>query len=391
MGKKIIFLINKHNKNSVKSLCASLEKAGVLPEIEFTKDVRKIKDSNALVLFSLSTPYVIQKRGWLEETLKKLNGAVKIAGGPHPSGDPRGTLEMGFDYVFIGEGEKSFPEIVKRFLDGKPLEGIKGLYKKGIKVSRGEKIRLDSYPPVSIHYRRLGAIEIARGCPHGCKFCQTSYLFGRDVRERSVENTIFWVKRIFSEGIRDIRFIAPDAFSYGGSPETIEKLLVKARDVVGSRGKIYFGTFPSEVRPESVKKEIVELVKRLCDNKRIGIGAQSGSDRILRATSRGHTPDDVIEAVEIIRKEGLDVYVDFIFGLPGETEEDEKETIKLIKELAKLGAYIHGHTFMPLSGTPYYRKKPGTLSPKIRKLMGELASKGIAFGKWEHQEKVYRS
>ncbi len=391
MKKSIVFALNKTNKNSIKALCGAFEKSGIVPEAIFAKSPEDIKDlrGKALIIFSFTTPDILLNRKAISKWMEYAEKSIKVAGGPHPSGDPIKTLDMGFDYVFIGEGEESFPEAVKRFMKGEDFDGVPGFFRKGLKVSKGKKVDLDDFPPVSFHYSRLGAIEIMRGCPHGCKFCQTSYLFGKNVRERSVENTLYWVKKIFQKGIKDIRFIAPDAFSYGGTSNAMERLLEGARNILKENGKLFFGTFPSEVRPESVTREKINLVKRFCDNKRIGIGAQSGSRRILDISRRGHTPDDVVNAVEIIRGEGLDVYVDFIFGLPYETEKDEEETIRLIKELVRLGAKIHGHTFMPLSGTPYAKKRPGKLSERIKKLMGDLTSKGMAFGKWSYQERIF--
>ena len=295
-----------------------------------------------------------------------------------------GTLDFGFDGVFVGEGEEGVVDMAKSFLEGKPPKA-KGLVLKGDRVSKAPRVDINRFPSISPRFRRLGAVEITRGCKSACKFCQTSYLFGKDPRHRSVDLVLSEIEVLFSCGIRDIRFISPDAFSY----PWVEELLKGARRIVGKKGRIFFGSFPSEVRPDSVKKEVVELVKVYCDNKRIGVGAQTGSDRLLDLIGRGHTRSDVIKAVHLLKEFGFDVYVDFIFGLPYETERDERETIDLIELLADMGVKIHGHTFMPLPGTPFSRKKPGVLSRRIREVMGKLSRDGMAFGSWDYQEKIF--
>ncbi len=391
--RSIVFILNKSNKNSIKALAGALEKEGIKsPFVYFASNPEELDriPGDRLLAFSFTTFHLLWRwkeiRRFIE---KKRPGDITIAGGPHPSGDPLGCLSLGFDYVFIGEGEKGFSEMAKVFLEEGSIKPVNGLFSKDLKVTKGERIDLNNYPPISPYYSRLGAIEISRGCRYRCKFCQTSYLFGRDVRERSVDNTLYWVEVLHKSGIRDIRFISPNAFEYGGGPEGIERLLKGVRKIIGKNGRVFFGTFPSEVRPESVSEDILDIISSFCDNKKIGIGAQTGSDRLLEIIGRGHTRDDVLKAVNIAVKKGFQVYVDFIFGLPYENDEDEKETIKLILELVDMGAFIHGHTFMPLPGTPFSRKKPGKLSKKIKKLMGSLSKKGLAFGKWDHQERVF--
>ncbi len=386
--KNLVFVLGRQNKNSIKALCAALEVSD-FPEdlVKFVRDPWDLEGipGDRLVLFSFTTPYFLQRSGFLKEFLsRRRKGDLFIAGGPHPSGDPLGTLDFGFDGVFVGEGEEGIVDMAKGFLEGE-LPGIKGLVLKGGRVSKAPRVDINRFPSISPRFKRLGALEITRGCKSACKFCQTSYLFGRDPRHRSLDMVLSEVETLFSCGIRDIRFISPDAFSY----PWIEGLLKGARGIVGKRGKIFFGSFPSEVRPDSVKKEVVELVKAYCDNKRIGIGAQTGSDRLLKLIGRGHTREDVIRAVNLLKGFGFEVYVDFIFGLPYETEEDEKETISLINFLAGRGVRIHGHTFMPLPGTPFSRKKPGTLSKRIKEVMGKLSREGIAFGSWDYQERIF--
>jgi radical SAM superfamily enzyme YgiQ (UPF0313 family) len=151
---------------------------------------------------------------------------------------------------------------------------------------------------------------------------------------------------------------------------------------------LYFGSFPSEVRPEHVNPATVELVTRYANNDNLVIGAQSGSERMLKLCRRGHTVADVFSAVSATLAAGLIPQVDFIFGLPGETLDDMHCSIAMIQELAAMGALIHAHTFMPLPQTGYAKEPAGRIHGRLRVIIKELIRKGSLHGIWHKQERV---
>jgi len=323
-----------------------------------------------------------------------------IAGGPHPTGDPKGTLKLGFDACVLGEGERTFPNILAQIKEGDDFRDINGIAYideagKFIKKKITYYIDLNDYPPFSVKYNKLGPIEITRGCPFLCYFCQTPYIFGAKSRHRSIESITEYVKISKEHGFNDIRFISPNGFLYGSLDNTvnlnlIEELLSQIRKVMGSKGRIFFGSFPSEVRPENVSKEVIDLIFKYANNDNLIIGAQSGSQEILDKCNRGHTVEDIYNAVKCTINSGLKVNVDFIFGLPNETEEDVQKTIKVINDLTKLGAKIHAHTFIPLPGTPFQYKKPKRLSKNLRKQISNLINQDLIYGDWRKQERFGR-
>lgn len=166
------------------------------------------------------------------------------------------------------------------------------------------------------------------------------------------------VKDYVAGGRRDIRFMAPVGFAYGSrglrepNPGAIEELLLAVRR---AGGRPCLGSFPSETRPELVTPEVLRVVRRLAVNRRISIGLQSGSDRLLEAHWRRHTVEQALHAAELAARHGFTPAVDIIMGLPGETEDDVEATVRVIERLALIGARIRPHTFMPLPGTPLAR------------------------------------
>jgi radical SAM superfamily enzyme YgiQ (UPF0313 family) len=158
--------------------------------------------------------------------------------------------------------------------------------------------------------------------------------------------------------------------------------------------KIFYGTFPSEIRPDFVTLELLELLQRYTHNTSLAIGAQSGSDRILTLMNRGHDVNAIYRAIDQALEIGFTPRVDIIFNLPHETPADQAQTIQLIKDITTKGATINAHTFMPLPGTPFAQEPVKPLPLHLRKFLSSLAQQGQVYGHWiaqmEHAFKLAR-
>jgi B12-binding domain/radical SAM domain protein len=356
-----------------------------------------------VVAFSFHTANIIEigkTIGGLRDRLEQnaIENVLFIAGGPHPSGDPVGTLRLGFDVVVIGEGEVTFPNLLERYFTEKPYADIKGL---GFLDADGqyhftghpELIDFSDFPPFAFKHRRFCPIEISRGCPWGCQFCQTSFFMGGRMRHRSLDSMMKYTELMKSLGLRVMRFISPASFAYGspnGRTVNLDALetMLKAISTLYKKQQIFLGSFPSEVRPEQVSPEALGLIRTYCANRKIFIGAQSGSEALLEALHRGHGVAEVIHSVELTFAAGLTAHVDFIFGLPGETSKDREATLALMQRLTRMGARIHSHAFMPLVGTPLAQSQPGMVDPEIRQFLFRLQGNRLGHGRWKQQERI---
>lgn len=406
----LVFVANKHNLNSIAALTGALEadpRTRSLPLRFFWHDDRLPSRLDALatsanplvIALSFTTADMPATTALMEHIRTMSHRPFVVAGGPHPSARPAEVLGLGADAVVIGEGEEALPALLQRILADEPphrLPGVATLSPTGQLVQGpcARSVDLDAYPPLGIAHRRFGPIEITRGCPCACAFCQTSYLFGGRMRHRSVERVVYWVQQAMEHGYSYLRFVTPNAFAYqspdGGRTvnlDAIERLLREMAALVGKE-QVYFGTFPSEVRPETVTSEAVELVRRYCGNDNLLFGAQTGSDRLLRTLHRGHTVADVHRSAKVITAAGLTPIVDMIFGLPGETPDDVAASVRLMEDLAHMGAVLHTHTFMPLPGTPLEGAPPGRVDPELHPLLDHQASQGHQMGQWRKQEQI---
>ena len=67
-------------------------------------------------------------------------------------------------------------------------------------------VDLNKFSPFSLNSDRLSPIEISRGCPHTCRFCQTSFLFGTRMRHRDIDRILKYIRISKESGIKDFRF-----------------------------------------------------------------------------------------------------------------------------------------------------------------------------------------
>jgi B12-binding domain/radical SAM domain protein len=325
------------------------------------------------------------------------NGVMIVGGGPHASARPKELLENGFDYVVIGEGENVFPELLARLLnDEDPLRigGVVGKESEEFPEPRDLPIvDLNDFPPFALGMNIVGPVEVTRGCSFQCKFCCTPFLTGCKVRHRSIETIIEWLRlAVERSGFTRAWFLSPNALSYGSrgmraEPEKLESLLKESTKIEGLE-ELFFGSFPSEVRPDFVSHPILEVLRSYVANKSLQIGLQSSSDRLLSITNRHHSVEQGMSAIRTALDVGFIPHVDMIFGLPSETEQELHDSIELCYELVDMGAMTHGHVFMPLPGSAYEMMPPGQLDAESRKLLGELSRRKGMTGSWSAQEEM---
>ncbi len=359
---------DKRNLFSLAALAAALSSAGI--QTHFSS-----RPQEGVMIYSCATA---QAEEVYREIQRSPLPSTYIGGGPHPSAEPAEALEF-FDFVVLGEGEITLSELIGALHYGRDPASVRGIaYKRGDNVVRTgvrRPVDLDMFPPFTEDLR--SAIEISRGCPYACKYCQTPRLFGNTMRHRSPLSIAH-----YSRSLTDVRFISPNAFAYGSDgqrpePAKIEQLL-KA-----THGNIYFGTFPSEVRPEFVTHELLELVTAYCANTSVHLGAQSGSDAVLQEINRGHSRHAVELALDVCHDCNVMPVVDFIFGLPTETHADQGESLDLVKQIIAKNGKVRAHYFTPLPGTPYQHKNPSSVSPEVNKMLGKLARNGQLSGRWD--------
>jgi anaerobic magnesium-protoporphyrin IX monomethyl ester cyclase len=181
---------------------------------------------------------------------KRLNPAVKIIlGGNQATAFPERWLANGADYIIVREGEWSFRMLMERLLErSDQLDGIPGLvYKNHAGKPVGTEpqmayVDLDesvipSWELLNLHPYGLGlrtggltaTIEISRGCPFRCDFCNINKYWGYQQRYKSVPRVLEELERLHRLGVREL-MIADDnfGFDYEHSCALLEELIRRA-------------------------------------------------------------------------------------------------------------------------------------------------------------------
>ncbi|MHA1961747.1 MAG: TIGR04013 family B12-binding domain/radical SAM domain-containing protein [Candidatus Thorarchaeota archaeon] len=400
----LVFRAHSTSRYSVAALLGAIQSDSRLSELVLEAPLRNFEDTvskcsktgRTAVAFSVMST----QEGRIREEVRRLRvdsgkELILIAGGPHASARPADLLDIGFDYVIVGEGERALSELLFRLMNDTNPEGIQGVIsKETIEHPLPQtlpRIALDDYPPYALEMNVVGPIEVTRGCPYACKFCCTPFLTGGRVRHRSTESVVHWLNRAVKErGFRRTWFLSPNALCYGGKGRTLEaeklERLLAASTAIEGLEEVFFGSFPSEVRPDFVTNDVLEMMRHFVANDTLQIGVQAGSDHVLKMSNRGHTVEEGMNAVRAALDNSFIPHVDMIFGLPGERESDLRASLDLCHSLDEMGATVHGHVFMPLPGSAFENMPAGILNQETRRVLGEMARRGVLTGSWSNQE-----
>ena len=199
-------------------------------------------------------------------------------------------------------------------------------------------------------------VPIIEGCNKFCSFCIVPYSRGRE-KSRSALELVAEVQRLRSLGYKEVHLIGQNVNSYRPkSPEGLERYsgatpfsrLLRAVAATGMERIKFTTSFPRDFHPDIVSA--LEEFPNLCDW--IHLPVQSGSDRILKAMRRGHTADDYLRRVDVIKQSQrrLSLTSDIIVGFPGESDADFENTLRLVRSCQYDGLFIFKYS--KRAGTP---------------------------------------
>jgi tRNA-2-methylthio-N6-dimethylallyladenosine synthase len=195
-------------------------------------------------------------------------------------------------------------------------------------------------------------LTIQEGCDKFCTFCVVPYTRGAEV-SRPVAKIVEEAERLADAGIREITLIGQNVNAYHGEgPKggnfTLARLFERLADIPGIERLRYTTSHPRDVDDSLIAahRDLPELMPQL------HLPVQSGSDRILDAMNRNHTRDDYLRIVERLRaaQPALALTSDFIVGFPGESDEDFRDTIRLVEQVGFCGSFTFKYS--PRPGTP---------------------------------------
>ena len=257
-------------------------------------------------------------------------------GGPHVTALPLETLDHcdAIDTIVIGEGEKTFLQLLRHLQHARPVEGIPGLAWRSADGCRllppgGFIENLDTLAPPT-DYFRLRTLLTSRGCPMNCTFCCSNLMWGRRLRSHSVTYVLDMLETCVRT--HDQRIIAFKDDTFTISPQ---RALAICR---GIRSRNLEFMWSCETRADCLDEEVLGAM-RAAGCRRISIGVESASREVLRNVRKQITPEQVLQATEAAKKFGFQVRYYMMAGNRGETLETFQQSLDFI-ETAKPNQFV---------------------------------------------------
>lgn len=285
---------------------------------------------------------------------KLVPGSTIIMGGAHATFSFKGILhkDSPVDCVVLGEGEETLLEIVRHCQVGAELHNVCGLAclrdgKVFVTSPRSPLANLDLLPLAASYLDHSIGVDIelqsefiitSRGCPSACHFCSSPKFWQRKVRFRSPENIVDEITYIRDRYGLIYFSLRDDTFTVDRA-RTIEfcRLLIDRRLHV---------MWNCQSRVTSLDEELLVWMKRAgCEC--IQLGVESGSPRILAQLGKSITPLQVEQAAGLIRKVGINLSIYLITDVPGETEDDVRQTIDLVRRIRPDDGYVSPLAYFP--------------------------------------------
>ena len=291
---------------------------------------------------------------------------VTLIGGPHITAVPVATMRQfpQFDIGVIGEAEETLVELLENLGNETRLVSVAGIIYWHNGFDLLTKLRdpignLDALPfpawellpALAEHYcppvhtvKQLPAalLVTSRGCPAKCTFCDRS-VFGHNMRAYSAEYVMKMIRVLYHEyGIREFQFRDDNFLAF--RPRLVELCRLLKVENLGISWSL-------AGRVDMVSPKILRM---LADAGcwQIWYGVESGSQRVLNAINKQTNLGVIRRAVQQTKDAGISPCGFFMLGMPTETVDDIKDTIRFSRELPLDEA--HFTFFTPMPGSEVY-------------------------------------
>jgi radical SAM superfamily enzyme YgiQ (UPF0313 family) len=305
----------------------------------------------------------------LAKVLKQARpGLTTVCGGVHSTLSPEESAQApGFDVVCVGEGEEAMLELCRQLEDGRRPSGIAGLWLKGpggieknpVAPLAAELCKLPplrNLPTITSYDARsvsdLTFFMTTRGCPYRCTYCCNDTL--RSVypnpkayyRQKTVDCVLEELKQQLGRA------------SAGSFVSFYDDVMMADADWFEAFAKRYAEEIGRPTfltgRWELLTERTVPLLKKLgCVF--LLVGVEVGDEGLRRGLlNRNQSSAMMLERAALLRRHGIRYGLFTMVGLPTETIESARETVKLAARLRSNPLLGHHTIFYPFAGTPLH-------------------------------------
>ncbi len=300
-----------------------------------------------------------------------------IVGGGMALSNPAPLFDI-FDVIAIGDGEILFPKILEVFKEKEKrierleeLSKIEGLIVPPLKKEKTKRVILRDlkeqflFKPIvpsfpSVHNRFT--IEIMKGCPWGCRFCQAGFWY-RPYRESNLEEIYkFLIKNAPFSGFTEVGLLSL-------SSSDLSSIFPFCKNLIEYLKKYNISISMPSLRIDSLSFPLIEILQKI--RKSSLTFAPETSEPLRKKINKPIKDEEILKVLIKAKNLGWkNVKFYFMLGLPFEEEKDLKEIIYLIEEVKKIGfpsISLNISNFVPKPWTPFQNYKMISLSELYEK------------------------
>jgi tRNA-2-methylthio-N6-dimethylallyladenosine synthase len=209
-------------------------------------------------------------------------------------------------------------------------------------------------------------VRTQTGCDKFCTFCVVPHVRGPE-QARSPDTIVAEARKLVAEGCREITLIGQTVNSYrftdGGRTTRLSDLLERLDGLDGLDRIRFVTNYPRDMTPDLVAA--VRDLPAVCPY--LHVPAQHGSDAVLGRMKRGYTIGQYLEMLAMVREElpHAAVTSDFIVGFCGETDEEFRTTLDLVRSAGFKNSFIFKYS--PRPGTKAFDRQADDVPEEVKR------------------------
>lgn len=293
--------------------------------------------------------------------------AAVLVGGPHAFADHDELLaDRNIDYVCLGEGEETFPEMIEALGSGASMERVAGVAMRlpdgtirktrprpaiqdldALPYPAWDMLDVASYSDVRnmngglLAAKPYMALFTSRGCPYRCEYCHE--VFGKTIRFRSPESVVGEMEHLHRElGIREFH-IYDDIFNLD------KRRTQRICDRILERGLKIRMAFPNALRGDILDRETIRKLAA-AGAYSTSLAIETASPRLQKLIRKNLKLEKVAESIGGFVDEGVITTGFFMLGFPTETADEMRQTVEFALESRLHRAAFFGVVPFPGSG-----------------------------------------